>query len=219
MAGPASSQTPSPAKLLATSLAACRAESSVQWISSGSLNGESGTITTTSGRTTGIQMISVTKGGSTGHVTVELTNNTGYIKGDSFALHIYMGFTSAAAKKEANRWLSLAPSNPDFSAVTAGLTVSSIASELEMTAPFTTTPQSVVLGEHVDGVRGLSKAQSGVPAMKTVLYFRAKGLPLPVEQTQVYEGHTSAVKFVKWNVPTVLESPSGAIPLLVAWLQ
>jgi hypothetical protein len=219
MACPASAQAPSPAKLLASSLAACRAQTSVEWISSGSLNGESGTITTSSGRTAGIQLISIKKGESTGHVTVELMNDTGYLKGDSFALHAYMGFTSGAAKKEANRWLSLAPSNMDFSAVTAGLTVSSITSELEMTGPFTAIPESVVLGERVDGVRGLSVAQSGVPAMKSELYVRAKGLPLPVEETQVYEGHTSVVKFVKWNGSIVLEKTPGATPLLLAWLQ
>jgi hypothetical protein len=77
----------------------------------------------------------------------------------------------------------------------------------------------VVLGERVDGVRGLSVAQSGVPAMKSELYVQAKGRPLPVEETQVYEGHTSVVKFVKWNGSIVLEKTPGATPLLLAWLQ
>ena len=219
MAAPASALTPSPASLVTASLAAARAQTSFQSVSAGSGNGESGTMTTRSGRTSGIQFISITKGGSTGHVTVELRDHMAYVKGDSFALQMYMGFTSAASKKEANRWLSLAPSNVDFSTVAAGLTVNSVVSELEMTGPFSATFQSVVGGERVDGVRGMSKPQSGVPALKTVLYFRANGLPLPVEEVEMYKGQTSAVKLGKWNAPIGLENPTHAIPLLPAWLQ
>ncbi len=216
----ASTQASSPAQLLVASLAACRAQHSVQWASSASLNGETGTIKTNAGRTSGIQFITVTKSGSTGHVTIELMKNTGYLKGDSFALQVYMGFKPSDAKKEANRWLSLAPSNMDFSAVTAGLTMTSTASELEMTGPFTATPRSIVLGEHVIGVKGMSKPQpGGVPAFKSVVYMRAAGLPLPVEDTQLYEGHTSITTYRNWNESVVLQKPTGAVPLLVSWLE
>ena len=74
-----------PASLVTASLAAAAAQTSFQSVSAGSGNGESGTMTTRSGRTSGIQFISITKGGSTGHVTVELRDHIAYVKGDSFA--------------------------------------------------------------------------------------------------------------------------------------
>jgi hypothetical protein len=44
-------------------------------------------------------------------------------------------------------------------------------------------------------------------------------VPLPVEQSQVYEGHTTTVGFNKWNETVVLQKPTGAVPLLVSWLE
>ena len=183
LAGP----TRTPSELLSQALAAARAQSSVQWVAVNKFPGEVATTTTKAGSTSGIQTISLTEGGQTGHLTVELlTNQTAYLKGDSFALRYYMGFKAAPATKEANLWLSLSPSNGDYAEVAAGLTVKSSVDQMEMTGPLTAVAPTVVRGEDVDGVRGVTKASPGYPAMKAVIYIRAKGTALPVEQKLAY---------------------------------
>ncbi len=208
----------SPAQLLANALAASRAQSSVRWTGRTVFGGLTETITTNAGADKGGQSVTVVKGGSHGEITVDLVGDTAYVNGDSFALSNYMGFTTKAASDEANRWVAVPHSNPDFSVAAAGLTVASTTSELELTGPITSLADSVVLGQKVVGLEGKSVPHAGQPESMLVLYVKAQGVPLPVEAKATYQGVTSMIVLGHWNERVVVKAPSGATPFQTSWL-
>lgn len=209
----------SPAQLLARALAASRAQSSVRWSSHGSFDGETETLTTNAGTNEGSQVVSLVKGRSHGEVSAKLIADTVYVNGDIFALRNYMGFTATAATDEANRWLSIPHSNPDFSAVAAGLTIGSTTTELEMTRPIASLGESIVLGQKVVGLKGKARSPAGKPQLTMVVYVRARGVQLPVEAKLTYQSVTDVISLGHWNERVAETTPSDAISLQTSWLR
>ena len=110
----ASSAT-SPAALLASILAAGRAQHSVHYVSSARLAATHVLQVADVGATEGIQRITFTKGGRNGQVTVVVSNRRVYFRGDAFVLVNYMGFKPTASASYAHKWVLIPAGDRDYS--------------------------------------------------------------------------------------------------------
>src|SRR5262245_16829327 len=95
------------AALLAAMLAAVHAQHSVHYVSAAASNGTKIEIIGGVGRTQGIQRITFTQGGMTGHATVIVADRTAYVRGDAFTLHSFLGIASENAANVAGRWVRI----------------------------------------------------------------------------------------------------------------
>lgn len=162
----------------------------------------------------GIQRITFTKHGRTGHVMVRVAHRTAYIRGDAFTLHGYMGFTSAQASRYAGRWISLPHTSSGYKTVAAGVTFSSL---LRLLYPHGNPVRvsGTLDGRKVVGVR-VKQRNSGLRYIET-LWAKKHGTPLPVEEYQVApsKGYWQRVTMSRWNEPVHVRAPAHAVPISV----
>jgi hypothetical protein len=182
-------------------------------------NGVSLVVVGDTGTTSGAQQLTVKKGSTTEHMSALVVGPTGYIKGNQAALHNVIGLTSAQAAKYANQWLSFPTSNSSLAELVSGLLNSQVASELQMSGPFTYGPATTVHGQHALLVRGFVSSESG-GKVPTVLYVPATGSPLPIQEvTNPTKGSGSSiiqgtVAFTKWGESTNEKPPAHSQSLL-----
>jgi hypothetical protein len=218
----AAAVAPSAATELRNVLTAGDSQESVHWMSTGSYESKSLVNSTDAGRSVGIQKITYTSSGSTGHVTVELVGGVLYIRGDAMTLEGYMGLKAARATAIANRWFSMRNNVPDYQAVVAGLTISTTIPELNMSGSITYGPDQKVNGEQTAVLRGktvANVADTGAPSMPQTLYVASSGKPLPVKVVDDYEGSLSTATFSNWGEAIRVTAPSHAVPFSSTWLQ
>jgi hypothetical protein len=146
----------------------------------------------------GVQRITFTKGGQTGHVEVRVVRDEAFVNGDAFTLQNYLGLTPAQTARYAGKWFFLKPPSGAFNAVAEAVRLGSFIAELAMPAPYTAVPH---------GVR--SKTTRGGKTATITLY--VDGKPLPVKQ--VASGPTGTVTTVMghWNAKVSVAAPTGAL--------
>lgn len=164
-------------------------------------------------RDRGIQRISITKGGKTGHVTVLVVHDTAYIRGDAFAMHAYMGFSSSQASRYHGRWISISRGFPSYPTVAAAVTLASFVHELDLRGSSLTVVSGTIGGRKVVGVRRTGKVE-GLHTVET-LYAQAHGARLPVTLIQVApaKGYRDTLKMSGWNEPVHVTAPTHAVPI------
>jgi hypothetical protein len=117
---------------------------------------------------------SVTIGG-TEHATILLIGGIGYVKGNQSALASFIGLPSAQAQQDAGRWIEVRDGDhlgaTSYSDLVDGITLSSVAGELGMKAPYTATGTSSVAGQRVIAVRAHAPAGEGLPAAARVVFY------------------------------------------------
>jgi hypothetical protein len=200
--GASAAASGSPAARLHAAIAQGERQRSVHYVSRSSTATTSVSMVGDAGRTSGIQRITYTKNGKSGHVTVLVVADTAYIRGDAFTLENYLGFSAAEAAQAAGKWLVLSHTEQGFAGVAAGVRLSSTLAELELRAPVT-----AVQGSHGEvGFRG-THVYSGSRVGETV-YARAAGSRLPVE---LVVGGTDPAKltFSRWNEALHLSAPTS----------
>ena len=156
---------------------------------------------------------SATGGGSqaytidgTAHANVLVVDGTGYFKGDKAALVSFFDFQPAIAGRYASQWISLRPGDSaggtNYQAVTAGVTLASLAEELSLTGTLTLTAPTVVAGRAVIGVHGTVPADDGDPPGTTAtVYVATSGRPLPVSEQLTFSGGRATYTFSRWGEP------------------
>jgi hypothetical protein len=171
------------------------------------------------GRSSGAQMLTVSKGNVVENVTAEVVGSTGYVKGNATALHNIIGLSSAKASKYAGKWMSFPTSNQALSTLVAGLKNSDVADEIQMSGPYTYGTAKTVAGTRALAVRGKVTDGSG-DSVPVILYVPALGTPQPLEQvTNPGASKTSSdirgtVTFSRWGEKTTETAPSHTVSLL-----
>jgi len=149
----------------------------------------------------GIQRITFSKDGHTGHVTTIVLSNTAYVRGDAFTLHNFpsLAAPAAIADKDSGKWLKIDHSNRGFATVAGGVRLdSSWLRELQMPSSTRSAGTTTVDGQRV--VRLQTTFRYGPATGTRTLYVRAAGKPLPVEQTTVFKGKMiNDVHYSKWG--------------------
>ena len=179
---------------------------------------------TRSGTTQGTQFIELGDAGKTGTLNILLAGGVVFLSGNKFGLNSYMQFTATAAKALAGRWLRVgsAATEPQaeqslFQAASADLTVSTLVSDTGLPGPLRFATPSVIDGEHVTGI-ATTLTQAGQPSVYAVLYVRASGRPLPVEEVETTKGASAVDTFTNWGKVPVVNTPASALPFSSSWL-
>lgn len=208
----------SPAALLASIVAAARAERSVHYVNVGALGATRVGIVGDAGVAQGVQRITYRKAGKSGHVTVIVSSNSLYFRGDAFTLVNYMGFKAIPAAKYAGTWVLIPHTDTDYSTVAAGVTLSSAIDQLTLSKPLSGVRGTTIKGYRVVGVRGKVPFATGVTATAT-LYARASGKPLPVKQVVNQTNARLTVTLDGWGEHIHVTPPHKAVPISTTGLE
>jgi hypothetical protein len=156
----------------------------------------------------GIQRITVSRIGATGHVTVLVVNGTAYIRGDAYGLNAALGFTLPQADALNGRWIAVPRTSRAYKAVAADVTFSSFVG-------------------HVVPKRGLSLVEGGAKMIGvhgTVVelghrfpettYAATSGNRLPIEIKAIFpglHGGLARITMSDWNEPVRVSAPANAL--------
>jgi len=178
---------------------------------------DSYTQVTHAGRRDGTSSIIVRVGRSTLELNWALIGKTVYFNGNSGALSDALGFTTAASKEEAGKWISAtASAGAVFQDLSSYLTVSSATTILDLVGQMTFLPATTVRGETVLGIRGIRLSEE--EKVTETIYVKATGTPLPVELSQTGQGSTGYTYFGAWGQPPAAKAPASALKLSKTWL-
>ena len=214
---PTTTTTVSPAQLLASAIAAASGQRALDWRQTVSEGRDSYTQVTHAGRLDGTSSVTVRVGTSTLKLNWDLIGKTVYFNGNSGALTDALGFTTAAAKKEAGKWISVtASAGAVFQDLSSYLTVSSATTILDLVGQMTFLPATTVRGETVLGIQGIRLSEE--EKVTETIYVKATGTPLPVELSQTGQGSTGYTYFGPWGQPPAAKAPASALKLSKAWL-
>ena len=103
----------------------------------------------------GRQVITISNGG---HAVVLVLNEIGYVRANSVALRTFFGLPAEVAARFAGRWISFKQGQPGYQAVTAGVTVAGVISELRLRAPLSKLPAATTGGSLAVRIRGVAPA-------------------------------------------------------------
>jgi hypothetical protein len=170
------------------------------------------------GTNSGAQTLTVIKGSTSVRLNVKMVGSTGYVKGDSTALHYLFSVGSAKASKYAGQWLSFPTSNASLASLVAGLKSSEVASGIQMDGPYKYGAAQTIDGKRALAVRGTAHVQGG-SKVPVVLYVNASGTPRPLRQV-TNSGSTSSsavqgtVDFSNWGEDNTETAPAHSVSLL-----
>ena len=171
------------------------------------------------GTNSGSQSLTVNNGNQTEHMSTEVIGATGYVNGNSTALHNIIGLTTAQSRKHAGQWLSFPMSNSTFSQLAAGLLRSQVASELSIQGPFKFVSDATVNGQHALGIQGSVSTDNG-SSVSEILYVPVNGKPLPIEEVTDPGAKTHSttihgtVSFSNWGEHVSVPAPAHSSSLL-----
>jgi hypothetical protein len=171
------------------------------------------------GTTSGAQTLTVNNGKQTEHMSAEIVGSTGYVNGNSNALHNVIGLTTAQSKKYAGKWLSFPTTNSGLAQLVSGLLKSQVATELGVDGPFTFGTAATVNGQHATAIKGTVSTNNGGKVTE-ILYIPSKGNPLPIEEVTnpSAAAHSSTihgtVTFSNWGQKTSVKAPAHSVSIL-----
>jgi hypothetical protein len=152
-----------------------------------------------------------------GYVEIRYVAGVGYVRGDVPGLVGFMGVAQAQAQSLANRWISVRPGQQvggsPYSDIVDGITLSSLTSQIGLTAPLTVTAPATVAGQRVIGVHGDVPASDQLPAGATATLDVAATGSRPVLWTSTAGSNIqSTLSFSNWGKPVRVAAPEGSIP-------
>ena len=203
-------------ELLGSAIGAANSQRAIDWTAT--VDGtETATEVGHAGRFDGTETVSAVGAGQRMQLDVVLIGKEAYFRANRAGLVGLLSFRSSAAKQEAGKWISVAPSDATLYVPLAnGLTVSSATSVLDLVGALVELPRSFVDGRSVVGVRG-KHGLDGVPVTQTV-YIAASGPTLPVEVIVSMGPVRESVAFGPWGIPPAATAPRSAVTFEPSWL-
>jgi hypothetical protein len=202
----------SPKKLRASIATAMFAQGSVHYVEAGTAHGLRQSTVADVAADRGIQQVTVHVRGTTGRFTVLVVDHTVYLRGDKPALHLDLGFPSAAARKYAGRWLSIPRTSPAYGALAADVTLPSLVADHVGRRNISVAPAKVG-GKYVLGLRGVTVV--GAVSNTSTVYVRSAKQALPIEAKDVssQQGFKDVLRFSGWSEPVRVTAPAHAVPI------
>ncbi len=204
----------SPQLLRASIVRATLAQRWVHYVETGTAPGLRQTMVCDVSARRGVQRITVRLHGKTGRFTVIVVGHTAYVRGDVPALHDYLGFPAARARKYAGRWISVPRTSRAYAAFAADVTLGSLVAD-HVPQSNLSTVSGTVGGRKVLGLRG-TVVVAGVSST-TIVYVRSAAHPLPLETRDVSSQHgfRDGLALGPWNRPVPIEAPTHAVPISI----
>jgi hypothetical protein len=148
-----------------------------------------------------------------GTISILVIGGISYIKGNSNGLESLAGLSSTQASEAAGQWIAFSTDNTAFAPVVEGVRSTDIAKELALKAPLSLGKTRTLDGESVDAIDGTQTF--GKKSQHVVLYVRARGTHVPVEEDSVNSkgGHTDAehIIYSKWGEQVRPKAPTATI--------
>jgi hypothetical protein len=212
-AGPAASGASlAPGRLLHAMLSAAARQQTVHYVLRSTLGGSVITQVADVGARQGIQRITYRRGGATGTLTVLVTPQGAFVRGDSLTLAAYMGFKLIQATADSGAWLFVPRGTPDYAPVAAAVTLPSFLAELRLLGPLAPAPAARLRGRSLAGVEGREPPASGQSALAR-LYPGSAAVPLPLEELVGHAGATMTITLSRWNEPLRVAVPPHSRPI------
>jgi hypothetical protein len=168
------------------------------------------------GPASGTQSVATGKGNLNDTITIDVIGGLTYVKGDVGGLEVLAGLDAADAVQTAGKWIEFSTTDSAFSQVVAGVRSHDVADEMQLKGPLTLGPARTLDGIAVDAIDG-TQTYSNKKTMRVVLYVRAHGSHVPVEEDALgAKGKTSAalhITYSHWGEKVRPEAPQGAVPL------
>jgi hypothetical protein len=202
----------SPRALRSAILHTARAEKSVHWVGKWRYPDSRDTIVSDVGATEGSQTLTTKTGTGTARLTVELVDQTAYVEGNVDGLVQFQGLTESQAQTYANQWISIPKGDEAYAQAADALTLQSLVNDLVPHGHLAIV-SARRHGRAVMGVRGtLGK---GKKKETDVIYARARGKKLPLEQDQSNpgDGYSARTVLSKWNETVSVTAPAISTPI------
>jgi hypothetical protein len=173
------------------------------------------------GPASGTQSVYFSRGTVNGSISIAVIGGITYVKGDANGLVNLAGLSALQAGSSAGKWIDFATGDAVFAQVVAGVRSSDIAAQLALSGPLTLGHARTLHGIAVlavDGVQAQSTSGSGnATRQRAVLYVRAHGRHLPVEEDSVNtKGQPTGafhVTYSKWGEQVRPQAPLAAVTL------
>jgi hypothetical protein len=163
----------------------------------------------------GSRVLQVIDGSATENLKIILVGSTGYLRGNDAALQKVLGLTAAQSKTYTNKWLSFPTSNTSLAELVSGLRDADVASEIQMTGPYTFGATKTIDGQVTQAINGTAATSSG-KRVPIILYVSSSGRP--VEEITNPTAKSSSIKgtvtFSNWGEPTHPKAPTSSVPLI-----
>jgi hypothetical protein len=160
----------------------------------------------------GRQHITLSTGGA---VTVLYVGGVGYVEGNAQGLVGFMQVPLSQAQSLAGEWIAVHPGEElgtnSYADIVAGITLSSVASEIALDAPLTLTAPASVAGQRAIGVQGGVPASDQLPSSTRATLDVAAAGSRPLRETVVASGYKSTTTFSDWGESLSLSPPQNAV--------
>ncbi|HEX4433310.1 MAG TPA: hypothetical protein VH012_00675 [Acidimicrobiales bacterium] len=148
-----------------------------------------------------------------GSISILVIGGISYVKGNADGLENLVGLSSSQATEANGQWIAFSTDNTAFAPVVEGVRSADLAKELALKAPLTLGKARTLHGEAVDAIDGTQAF--GKKSQHVVLYVRAKGTHVPVEEDSVNaKGQTTDAEHItysKWGERVRPEAPKATI--------
>lgn len=150
-----------------------------------------------------------------GTISIVVIGGLSYVKGNAGGLQTLVGLDASQASDAAGRWIEFSTTNAAFSQVVAGVRSKDIAQELALKGPLTLGRTGTIGGVRVEAIEGMQKF--GKTTQHVVLYVRARGSHVPVEEDSVDSKgrHTAAehIAYSMWGERVRPKAPQAAVTI------
>ncbi len=151
----------------------------------------------------------------TGTISIVVIGGITYLQGNHDGLESLAGLSSTQATEAQGQWIEFSTDNAAFSPVVAGVRSQDLAEELALKGPLSLGPRRNLDGDAVDAIDGTQAF--GKKSQHVVLYVRAQGSHVPVEEDSVNAkgGHTAAehIVYSDWGEQVRPVAPKATISI------
>jgi hypothetical protein len=148
-----------------------------------------------------------------GTISILVIGGISYVKGNADGLENLAGLSSSQATEAAGQWIEFSTDNAAFAAVVAGVRSADLSKELALKAPLSLGRARTLDGQTVDAIEGTQTF--GKKSEHVVLYVRARGTHVPVEEDSVnakgQSTDTEHITYSKWGELVRPNAPTATI--------
>lgn len=145
------------------------------------------------------------------HARVLVTGGNAYLYGDDSAIANYFAISTSDPQKYANQWLELTPTSPDYSTVSAAVTLQSDFEHVSMPGTLKEGGVVTIRGHKVRPISAHIPATSQAPAGDATLYVTTSSKVLPFEYQVVGKGVKSTTKWSDWGQKVTIIAPTPTL--------
>ena len=150
-----------------------------------------------------------------GSISILVIGGISYLKGNADGLESLAGLNSSQAAEAAGQWIQFSTDNAALAPVVEGVRSQDVAKELALKAPLSLGHARTLNGQAVDAIDGTQTF--GHKTQHVVLYVRARGTHVPVEEDSVNAKgqHTAEehIVYSRWGEQIRPRAPTATVSI------